>query len=99
MNAHNMNTLVLNTETAKLSIEYLLDQVSNGGVEVRDAQGNVLAFVLTPGDREAWTYAEANVDLNENQEQVRQALGRRGGLTTAELLAKAALSAEQAAQK
>lgn len=93
-----MNTIVLNAETATLSIGALLKKVGEGGVEVRDVEGNVVAFVLSPTDREAWTYAEANMDLNENIEQVRAALGRRGGVTTAQLLANAALAAEKAAQ-
>ncbi len=93
-----MNTLVLNAETSTLSIGALLKKVSEGGVEVRDAEGNLVAFVLSPTDREAWTYAEANLDLNQNIEQVRAALGRRGGVTTAQLLANAALAAEKAAQ-
>ena len=93
-----MNNLVLSTETANLSIEHLLTQVNNGGVAVRDAAGKVLAFVLSPTDREAWTYAEAHLDLNQNIEQVRKALGRRGGITTAELLAKAAAAEKRASQ-
>ena len=94
-----MNTLILNTETANLTIGHLLKQVNAGGVEVRDAQGNIMAFVLSPTDREAWTYVEANLDLNHNLDQVRRALGRRGGITTSQLLAKAALAAEKTAQQ
>jgi hypothetical protein len=94
-----MNTLVLNSQTANLSIEHLLKQASAGGVEVRDAQGNIMAFVLSPTDREAWTYAEANIDLDQNLDQVRRALARRGGVTTAELLANARKAAEKAARQ
>ena len=94
-----MNTLILNAETANMSIDHLLKQMSNGGVEVRDAQGNIVAIVLGPTDQEALTYAEANIYLNQHKDQIRQALGRRGGVTTSQLLAKAAAAAEQAAQQ
>lgn len=94
-----MNTLILNAETANMSIEHLLNQMSSGGVEVRDVLGNIVAFVLSPTDQEALTYAEANIYLNEHEDQVRQALGRRGGITTSQLLAKAAAAAEQAGQE
>jgi len=94
-----MNTLILNAETANLSIEYLLKQVKEGGVEVRDADGNIVAFVLAPTDQEALTYAEANLYLDQHAEEVRNALGRRGGVTTSQLLANAASAAEKAARK
>jgi hypothetical protein len=93
-----MDTLILNAETASLSIEQLLKRAKEGGVEVRDTQGNILAFVLSPTDREAWTYAEANLDITQNLGDVRKALGRRGGITTSELLARAALAGKNAAQ-
>jgi len=91
-----MNTLVLDPETAKISLEHLLKQLGNGGVQVRDAQGNIVAVVLGPTDREALTYLEANLDLDQNMDQVRKALQRRGGVTTAQLLANAAAAAEKA---
>jgi hypothetical protein len=93
-----VNSLILSTETANLSIEHLLTQANDGGVAVRDVAGNVLAFVLSPTDREAWTYAEAHLDLTQNIEQVRKTIGRRGGITTAELLAKAVSAEKQASQ-
>ena len=93
-----MNTFILNADTANLSIEHLLKRANEGGVEVQDPQGNVLAFVLSPTDREAWTYAEANLDITQHFGDVQQAMGRRGGITTSQLLEKAALAAEKAAQ-
>jgi hypothetical protein len=93
-----MNTLILNAETANISIEHLLHQASGGGVEVRDPQGNVLAFVLSPTDREAWTYAEANLDIMQNWDDIQKAIGRRGGITTAQLLEKAAAAANRVQQ-
>jgi|GEM_PF-2579530 len=92
-----MNTIILNAETANLSIEQLLQQAKGGGVEVRDASGKVVAFVLSPADQEALTYVEANLDLNRNQQDVREALARRGGATTAELLEKADAASKKAA--
>lgn len=94
-----MNTLVLNAETAKLSVEHLLKRANEGGIEVQDGNGNLLAFVLSPNDREALTYAEANFDLNQNIDQVRKALGRRGGITTAELISKAVQAVEKASRQ
>lgn len=91
-----MNTLVLNSETAHMSIEHLLKQAEGGGVEVRDAEGNVVALVLSPADHQAWTYAEANFDLSRNQAQVREALARREGITTDQLLKKAAAASREA---
>jgi hypothetical protein len=94
-----MNTLVLDSTTAKLSLEHLLKQLGSGGVEVRDTLGNVVAVLLGPTDQEALTYAEASIYLNQHEDQVRQALARRGGITTPALLAKAAVAADQAAQQ
>jgi hypothetical protein len=91
-----MNTLILSAETANMSIDHLLQQMSNGGVEVRDMQGNLVAFVLSPTDQEALTYVEASIYLDQHKEQVRQALERRGGITTSQLLVKAAASADKA---
>jgi len=85
-----MNTIVLNDSTAHLSISHLLLQVQSGAVEVRDAAGKVVALVLSPTDHQAWSYAEANLDLDQHREEVRQALSRRGGVTTEHLLKNAA---------
>jgi len=90
-----MNTLILDAETANFSLQHLLQQVERGSFEVRNAQGNVVAFVLSPADHEAWTYVEANLDLNQHRDEVQQALRRRGGATTAQLLEKASLLAAQ----
>lgn len=84
-----MTSIVLNSETAKLPLSQLLAQLGSGGVEVRDPQGKVVAMILAPADKEALTYAEAMADLTQNFEQVRAAVGRRDGITTSELLAKA----------
>lgn len=87
--SHEMNTIILSTETANLPIGQLLEQVDRGGVEVRDTASNVLAFVLSPVDHQSWVYSEAHRELEEHQHEVRQALERRGGVTTAQMLEKA----------
>jgi hypothetical protein len=95
-----MGTLILNSETANLSVEALLKQVAKaGGLTLRDEQGNIVAVIWGAADQEALTYAEAHLDLDQHQDQVRRALGRRDGITTAELLSKAAAAAERASQK
>lgn len=85
-----MHTLIVNSETANLSIAHLLQQVQNGGLELQDAQGQVVAFVLPPSDRQAWTYAEAAIDLSEHPIEIKNAIGRTGGISTADLLRRAA---------
>lgn len=94
-----MNTLVLDSETAKLSLEYLLKQLGTDGIEVRDEQGNIVAVVLVPGDKEALTYAEASIYLDQHKDEMRQAIERRGGITTSQLLEKAALAAKESARQ
>jgi hypothetical protein len=94
-----MNTLVLDSTTAKWSLEQLLAQLGSGGVEVRDLGGNIVAVVLGPTDQGALTYAEASIYLNQHRDQLRQALSRRGGINTSDLLAKASAAADQAAQR
>jgi hypothetical protein len=85
-----MTSIILDSETGKLPLSQLIQQLGTGGVEVRDAQGKVVAMILAPADKKALTYAEAMVDLSQNRNQVRAAVGRRDGITTSELLAKAA---------
>lgn len=85
-----MNTFILNAETSSLPIDHLLKQAEVGGVEVRDAQGNVLAIVLSPADHQAWIYAEAHLDLDQHKDEVQRAIERRDGVMTAQLLENAA---------
>jgi hypothetical protein len=89
-----MHTLIVDSETANLSIAHLLKQAQNGGVELQDSQGQVVAFVLPPSDRQAWIYAEAAIDLSEHASEIKNALGRAGGVSTADLLRKAADAAK-----
>jgi len=94
-----MTTITLGPETEGLSIEHLLKQVSKGGVELRDADGNILAFVLSPTDQEALAYFEAHIYLDQNQQQVEEALRRHDGSTTSQLLQNAVLAAEKSQQR
>jgi hypothetical protein len=94
-----MNTIVLDKETFAWSVQHLLEQAANGGVKLLDSAGKTVAFCLPPSDKEAWIYAEANLDIDENIDEVRQALSRSGGITTAELLRRAAAAAKEAAEK
>lgn len=93
-----MNSLVLDSETAKLPLEHLLQQLGNSGVEIKDSAGKVLAVILGPMDKEGLTYAEANLDIDRHIDQVRRALGRRDGITTSQLLDNAAAAGDKAAQ-
>jgi hypothetical protein len=85
-----MNSFVLGPETANLTVGQFLSQASPGGLEVRNERGDVVAFVLSPADYEAFTYAEAERDFEIHRPEVEAAMTRRGGVTTAELLRKAA---------
>jgi hypothetical protein len=85
-----MNTFLLNSETANSPVQELLQQALQGGVEVRDAEGQVVAYVLSATEREAWIYAEANAEIDQHRDEIERALGRRGGITTRQLLEKAA---------
>jgi hypothetical protein len=53
----------------------------------------VVSLPVTPADLEAWTYAEAQLDLDQHKNVVRQAIGRRGGVTTSQLLENATSAA------
>ena len=84
-----MHSFVLTPQTANLPVQELLKRAASDSVAVLDTEGNVIAYVLTPIDREALIYAEAKLDLDQHREELRQALGRRGGITTQQLLEKA----------
>lgn len=84
-----MNTFVLDAQTENLSVQALLTQAKGESIVVLDADGNALAFVLSPADREAFIYAQAHLDLERNRPAVKRALARRGGVTTQQLLERA----------
>ena len=89
-----MNTFVLSPQTANLPVQDLLTWAASGSVEVLDAEGNVVAYVLSPVDREALIYAEAKLDVDQHRDEVQIALNRRGGITTKQLLEKAKAAAQ-----
>ena len=91
-----MNTVHLTAETSQMPLERVLQQAAGGGLEIRDAAGIVVALVLSPKEREERLYAEAFKDLDEHREEVERAIARRGGITTAELLKRAADAAARA---
>ncbi len=94
-----LQTFVLSDQTAGLPIQGLIQRAAAGGVEVRDNGGNVIAYVLPPNNREAWAYAEARLDFEQHRDEIAAALGRCGGVTTAELLRKANVLADAAEQQ
>jgi hypothetical protein len=83
-----MQTFVLNPSSGQLPIGGLVDQVGTNGVEVRNDAGEVIAYVLPPAMKEALTYMEARRELEAHAEEVRAAVGRRGGRTMSEILAE-----------
>jgi len=88
-----MHTFVLSDQTASLPVGPLVQQAATGAVEVRDTKGNVVAFVMSPHDREALTYLEAYRDFEQHRDEIRQALKRCDGITTQELLKRAEAAA------
>jgi hypothetical protein len=93
-----MATFILDQNSANLPVQDLLSQAATESVAVLDTQGNIVAYVLSPADREEMVYAEARRDLYQNWDQVDAALKRRGGVTTKELLERARSAAERASQ-
>jgi hypothetical protein len=90
-----MNTFILNTKTAGTSIQDLLSQIADGNITVLDGEGNTLAYVLSPRSREELIYAEAQRDLDLHRGEIQQALERRDGITTTDLLARAKAAAQK----
>ncbi len=89
-----MNTFIFGPKTANLPVHDLLTRVASGSVEVLDVEGNVVAYLLSPFDREILTYAEAKLDLDQNRDALSEALHRRGGVTTKQLLENAKAAAQ-----
>ena len=87
--AMSMQTIILSDQTAAMTVGALVEQAAHGGLEIRDAAGKVVAYVLSPADEQAWAYAEARVYFENHREAFKAAANRRSGITTAELLAKA----------
>ena len=94
-----MQTFVLSDQTALLPVGGLIEKAASGGLEVRNQDGAVVAYVLPPADHEAWLYAEARVYFEEHREEFAAARERHAGITTAELLAKASAQVTSAGTK
>lgn len=91
-----MTTIVLNAETAGLSLEHLLQQAGQGEIQIQDTSGKVVAVVLPPVERDELTRAIEIFERSWNDTKHRGASERRGGITTAELLRRAEAAAKQA---
>jgi hypothetical protein len=92
-----MQTFLLTPQTENMSIRLLLNEAATKSLEVRDVDGKVVAYVLSPAEHEALIYADARRDIQEHRAEIDAARKRRGGVTTAELLEKARLAAERRA--
>jgi hypothetical protein len=46
-------------------------------LEIRDTDGNVVAFLLSQEDREAWAYARARIYFDEHRAEIEAAMARR----------------------
>jgi len=84
-----MQVFVLNEETARTAVESLLQQAAGNGLEIRNAEGNVIAYLLPPNNEEAWAYAEAGMEIDKHRDEIMAAMERRSGVTTTELLERA----------
>lgn len=89
-----MNTFVLTAETASIRVEELLAKMAKGNITLLDEAGNTVAYVLSPVGREELIYADAQRDLDLHRDEVQDALERRDGVTTQELLKNARRTAE-----
>jgi hypothetical protein len=90
-----MNTFVLTPETEGVPVQSLLRQAGSGGVEIRDPDGKVLGYLLAANNPESSAYVEASRELDQHEEEIREASQRRGGVSTAELLRRADEAAQQ----
>lgn len=92
-----MQTFVLSDQTAATPVGGVIAQAAGGGLEIRNAEGKVVAYVLSPADEQAWAYAEARVYFENHRHEFAAAAKRKDGITTAELLTKLAANSGQAA--
>lgn len=92
-----MTTLVLDQTTQQLPLGPVFDQVGEG-IAVKNSEGKLLALVISPDDPEGLLYAAAFLDLYRNADKMREAMSRKSGITTAELLKKCEMAAKEAEQ-
>lgn len=93
-----LGTVTLGTESAALPFGEVVERAREGGIQVKDASGQVVAFVLPPNNLAAWTEAEALREFEEHRDEIRAAMARRGGITTKELLKRAQEAAARTSQ-
>jgi hypothetical protein len=79
----------LSEGTAATPIGGLIEQAERGGIQVRNSEGKVLAFIVQPDDEESLAYIDAYHDLQRHQDEIIAARSRRGGVTTQQLLENA----------
>jgi hypothetical protein len=91
-----MQTFVLSDETASMPVEGLIKKAAMGNVAVEDEQGKIVAYLVSPLDREAMAYLDAFRDFESHREEIGAARKRRGGVTTKELLERAEKAARDA---
>ena len=83
-----MATIILNSETAALTVKELLLRVASGEIEIRDEAGTVLAYLVSPSSREQRLYAAAEVEAQGDRALLLKRSERQGGVTTEELCHK-----------
>ena len=91
-----MQTFILSQQNADTPVESLIKQAAAGGVEVRNAAGKTVAYVIPADNPDARLYAEAREYFGKHRAEFDAVRGRRTGISTAELLTKAAASAAEA---
>lgn len=96
MNTMSMQTFVLSGKTASTPVEGLIKQAANGNVAVENDEGKIVAYLVSPLDREAMAYLDAFRDYAAHRDEIIAARKRRGGVTTKELLERAEKAASDA---
>ncbi|MGH8249006.1 MAG: hypothetical protein ACREUU_21575, partial [Gammaproteobacteria bacterium] len=72
-----LGTVTLGSESAALPCGEVIQQARQGGIQVKDSSGQIVAFVLPPNDLAAWTEAEALREFEEHRDEIRAAMARR----------------------
>jgi len=79
-----------------ISLMSILDAVRAGDAMILPRRRHTLT--RAPNEAEAETYLEANLDLDRHKAEVRQAIERKGGVTTAQLLTNLESAAKESGQ-
>ncbi len=85
-----MSTFVLGSETGNMSARDFLAQMEGGDITVIDGNGSPVAYLMSPAARTEIIYAEAQRDLDLHRDEFNAAKISRDGVTTKEMLARAA---------